>query len=91
MNTNTNIESYYYDKKSEVNTMNNEIKKETAIQNEQQLKSKQITNKIINILVDNSLSIIESKNILDSVLNKLDQQKVTNTSTGWVDAKKYIK
>lgn len=67
----------------------NEIQKETAIQNEQQLKSKKdIVDNIINVLANNNLSIIEAKEILRTVSHKLGEQKVENISTGWIDANK---
>ena len=56
--------------------MDNE-KKETAIQNEQQLNEREeIVNSIINILAKNNLSITEAKNVLYVVSKKICQQIV---------------
>lgn len=60
---------------------NIELQNETAIQDEQQLKSKQeISNKIIKILAENNYTITESKDILNIVLRKLGQQIVKVSS-----------
>lgn len=54
-----------------------ELRKETAIHNEQQPKSKQeIIDDIIKILVDNNLTIANAKEILYSTSKKLYQQPV---------------
>lgn len=53
--------------------------KETATQNEQQLKTK-IIDSIITVLAENNLSISESKEILYMVSKRLEFQKVTTFS-----------
>lgn len=53
--------------------------KETAIQNEQQLKTK-IIDSVIAILAENNLSISESKEVLHMVSKRLELQKVTTFS-----------
>ena len=56
---------------------NIELQKETDIQNEHQSNWKRkIVDEIINILADNNLSIVESRDILYIVSKKLGQQKV---------------
>ena len=56
---------------------NIEDKKETAIQDEQQLNPKlKIINDIIKVLDDNNLSISESREILNNASKKLGQQTV---------------
>ncbi len=51
--------------------------KETAIQIEQQFKSKQeIIENIIQIFADNIKSISDAKNILNEVIEELDKQPV---------------
>jgi len=67
--------------------------KETAIQNEQQLKPKQeIINNIIEILVNSNLTITDSKDILYETAKAIYNQKVTlpTISTGWINANNYI-
>ncbi|EOS26547.1 hypothetical protein C806_01283 [Lachnospiraceae bacterium 3-1] len=60
--------------------MDNE-KKETAIQNGQQLKEKgEIVNSIIDILAKNNLSIAEAKNVLYVASKKICQQIVKSSS-----------
>lgn len=66
--------------------------KETAVQNEQQLKLKQeIIDDIIKILADNNLTIVDSKNILYETFKSICQQKVmfSNISYGWIDTNSY--
>lgn len=71
--------------------MNNKTQKETTVQNEQQLKLKhKLTDSIIDIFVKNNLSINEARDILESVLIKLGEQRISITS-GWIDANSYIK
>lgn len=54
---------------------------ETAIQNEQQLKSRQeIVNDIIGILADNNLSIIDAKEILYETSKMVCRQPVKSFS-----------
>lgn len=53
------------------------MKKETAIQNEQQLNgNEEIVSSIIDILANNNLSIAEAKNILYAASKKICQQLV---------------
>lgn len=53
------------------------LKKETAIQNEQQLNgNEEIVSSIIDILANNNLSITEAKNILYATSKKICQQLV---------------
>ena len=62
--------------------MDNEIQKETAIQNEQQLKSKQeIIDEIIKILANNNLTITDSKYILYETTKVICRQKVQSSGT----------
>lgn len=66
---------------------NTELQKETAIQNEQQLKTKQkIANDIIKILAANNLSISDGKEILYTTSKQLGDQLITDTTAGLVDA-----
>lgn len=61
--------------------MSNEIQKETAILEEQQSISKRIVvDKIIKILADNNLSIIEAREILNIASKKLGKQTVRVSS-----------
>lgn len=61
---------------------NGELQKETAIQNEQQLKSKQeIIDEIIKILANNNLTITDSKYILYETTKVICRQKVQSSST----------
>lgn len=60
--------------------MDNE-KKETAIQNGQQLNEKEsVVNSIIDILAKNNLSITEAKNILYAASKKMCRQIVKSSS-----------
>lgn len=60
--------------------MENE-KKETAIQNEQQLnKNEVVVNSIIDILAKNNLSIAEAKNVLYITSKKICQQIVISSA-----------
>ena len=53
------------------------LKKETAIQDEQQLNgNEEIVSSIIDILANNNLSIAEAKNILYAASKKICQQLV---------------
>lgn len=53
------------------------MKKETAIQDEQQLNgNEEIVSSIIDILANNNLSIAEAKNILYAASKKICQQLV---------------
>lgn len=62
--------------RKEIQNMN-EIQKETAIQNEQQFKTKQeIIKDIIKILADNNLSIADSKDILYETSKSICRQIV---------------
>lgn len=55
--------------------------KETAIQDEQQLKSKQdIINEIIKIISENNLTVNEARKILQFASHKLGNQQVTVSS-----------
>lgn len=54
----------------------NNNNKETATQNEQQLKTK-IIDSVIAILAENNLSISESKEVLYMASKRLELQKVT--------------
>lgn len=59
----------------------NRSQKETAIQDEQQLKEKQeIINDIINILAENNLTIAEAKEILYTTSKKICNQTVKSFS-----------
>ena len=61
---------------------NGELQKETAIQNEQQLKSKQeIIDEIIKILANNNLTITDSKYIFYETTKVICRQKVQSSST----------
>ncbi len=60
---------------------NTELQKETAIQNERQLKTKQeIVNDIIKILATNNLSIADAKEILYATSKELNRQTVKSFS-----------
>lgn len=60
----------------------NVTNKETAIQNEQQLKTKQeIINDIIKIFADNIISITEADSILHATSIKLKTQPVVTITT----------
>ncbi len=60
---------------------NTEFQKETAIQNEQQLKTKQeIIKDIINLLATNNLSIADAKEILYATSKELNRQTVKSLS-----------
>lgn len=68
------------------------LQKETAIHNEQQLKSKQeIIDDIIKILANNNLTIEDSKDILYETYKTICKQKVMLPSvfTGWINANDY--
>lgn len=68
--------------------------KETAIQNGQQLKSKQeIIDNIIKILASNNLTITDSKDILHETSKVICKQKVIfpGALAGWINANDYSK
>lgn len=59
----------------------NDQNKETAIQNEQQSKTKQeIINDVIDILAANKLTITDAKDILYATSKELSRQKVKASS-----------
>lgn len=64
-----------------------ESQKESAVQNEQQIKSKpEIINDIIKISDINNLSIATAKEFFYKTLKELGNQLVADATTGWVDA-----
>lgn len=65
--------------------MDNLNNKETAIQNEQQLKTKQeIIDDIINVLADNNLTITDAKEILYETSKVICKQTVKSSFKGGV-------
>ena len=69
--------------------MNNKTKN-TAIQNEQQCSKKQLlVNEIINLIASKDISISDAKDVLRATSAKLGKQKVTLSSTGWINANDY--
>lgn len=69
-----------------------ELQKETAIQDEQQFKSKkEVIDNIIEILANNNYTITEAKNILHMTLKKLGEQIVRFSPNNCCNDNIYLK